>query len=265
MTLQNYSKKIANTASAIVVKTEVKHSWLMFIVVPAWIFVCFYTAQLLIMGLVWILNALNINLSVINGSIYNAVVAALIYVITLVFSIGGAWLIFRRRTNKFDLGINRLPSWVDILLSPAGLIVYFIFSSILILLATRVLPGFDANQVQNTGFSHLSQRYEYIAAFTALVVIAPIAEELLFRGYLFGKLKKYIPVWAAILATSVLFGAAHGAWNLAVDTFALSVVLCLLRQISGTIWPSILLHMLKNGIAFYLLFINPLLLTTLLR
>ena len=265
MMFRNYSKKIANTVSDLIVKTEAKHSWLVFIIVPAWVFVCFYTAQLLIIGLVWLLHVLKIDLSMINMSIYNAVVASIIYVITLVFAIGGAWLIFRRRTNKIDLGINRLPSWVDILLSPAGLIVYFILSSVLILLATRVWPGFDANQVQNTGFSNLSQRYEYIAAFTALVVVAPIAEELLFRGYLFGKLKKYIPVWAAILATSALFGAAHGAWNLAVDTFALSVVLCLLRQISGTIWPSILLHMLKNSIAFYLLFINPLLLTTLLR
>ena len=37
--------------------------------------------------------------------------------------------------------------------------------------------------------------------------------------------------------------------------FALSIVLCGLREITGTIHAGILLHMLKNGIAFYLLFV----------
>ena len=92
-------------------------------------------------------------------------------------------------------------------------------------------------------------------AFITLVVIAPVAEEVLFRGYLYGKLKKYVPVWAAILITSALFGLIHGTWNVAVDTFALSIILCLLRESTGGIWASILLHMIKNGIAFYFLFI----------
>jgi len=133
------------------------------------------------------------------------------------------------------------------------------------MLATNVLPGFNVNQVQDTGFDQLSARYEYILAFMTLVVIAPIAEEVLFRGYLYGKLKKFVPVWAAIVVTSVLFGFIHGAWNLAVDTFALSVVLCLLRESTGSIWSSILLHMAKNGIAFYILFINPSLLSILVK
>ena len=82
---------------------------------------------------------------------------------------------------------------------------------------------------------------------------------------MYGKLKKFVPIWVAILVTSALFGSIHGAWNLAIDTFALSIVLCLLRESTGNIWASILLHMAKNGIAFYILFINPTLFTTLGR
>ena len=118
---------------------------------------------------------------------------------------------------------------------------------------------------EDVGFRQLNQRYEYILAFTTLIIIAPIAEEILFRGYLYGKLKKFVPIWVAILVTSALFGSIHGAWNLAIDTFALSIVLCLLRESTGNIWASILLHMAKNGIAFYILFINPTLFTTLGR
>jgi len=125
---------------------------------------------------------------------------------------------------------------------------------------TTLFPWIDVNQVQDTGFSNLGQRYEYILAFLTLVVIAPVAEEAIFRGYLYGKVKKFVPIWVAILATSLLFGFIHGAWNLAIDTFALSIILCILRESTGSIWSSILLHMAKNSIAFYVLFINPLLL-----
>ena len=223
---------------------------------PIWVFVGFYAAQILVTGLVLLLGVLHVSLDSINQTIVNTALAVLVYLITLVLVIGIPWLINKHRTDKAELGLSGLPSWTDILLAPAGLVVYFILSSLLILAATHVLPWVDVNQVQNTGFGHLNVRYEYILAFVTLVVIAPIAEEILFRGYLFGKLKKFVPVWIAILVTSVLFGFIHGAWNLAIDTFALSVVLCMLRESTGSIWASILLHMAKNGIAFYLLFIN---------
>ena len=44
------------------------------------------------------------------------------------------------------------------------------------------------------------------------------------------------------------------AWNLAIDTFALSVVACVLREMFGSIWPSILIHMMKNGLIATVLF-----------
>lgn len=237
--------------------------WRLLFVFPAWVFISFFTAQLLVASLIYLLSEINISLESVNQTVLTTSFAAFLYMVTLAIAIGVPWLVKRHRTSRADIGLDRLPSWADILITPAGLVIYFIMSSLLILLATNILPWFDANQVQDTGFDKLSQRYEYIMAFATLVVIAPIAEEILFRGYLYGKLKKYVPVWIAVLATSLLFGFVHGEWNLAFDTFALSVVLCSLREITGSIWASILLHMLKNGIAFYFLFINPLLLATL--
>jgi membrane protease YdiL (CAAX protease family) len=54
-----------------------------------------------------------------------------------------------------------------------------------------------------------------------------------------------------------VFGAVHGQWNVAIDVFSLSLIMCGLREITGNIWAGALLHMLKNGLAFYILFINP--------
>jgi len=234
--------------------------WLILLVLPTWVFVSFSLSQLLMTDIFWLLSALNAPLVGLNPVILNTSLAALLYTVTLIIVVSVPWLVKKYRTSWADIGFTRLMSWADILITPVGLIMYLILSSILILLMTTLFPWIDVNQVQDTGFSNLGQRYEYILAFLTLVVIAPVAEEAIFRGYLYGKLKKFVPIWVAILATSLLFGFIHGAWNLAIDTFALSIILCILRESTGSIWSSILLHMAKNSIAFYVLFINPLLL-----
>jgi membrane protease YdiL (CAAX protease family) len=53
---------------------------------------------------------------------------------------------------------------------------------------------------------------------------------------------------------SALFGLAHMQWNVAIDVFVLSMVACYLRELTGSIWAGIILHCLKNLIAFIALF-----------
>lgn len=234
----------------------------MAIVLPLWVLASFVVVQVVLYSVTLGLNAVGVSFQSANENVLNAVFGAIVYVLTIAMVIGLPWLIKKYKTSREDVGLSRLPSWLDILLAPVGFIIYLIVSAIFILIASQ-LSFINLDQVQDTGFSQLGQGYEYLVAFMMLVVIAPVAEEILFRGFLFGKLRKHVPIWVAILITSLLFAFVHGAVNVGIDVFALSIVLCLLRLVSGTIWPSILLHMLKNAIAFYLLFINPTLLTTL--
>ncbi|MEI6228953.1 MAG: type II CAAX endopeptidase family protein [Candidatus Saccharibacteria bacterium] len=236
--------------------------FLMVLVIPAWVVISFYAAQAIILGVAWVLVRLGVALSDLNEVVLNTVTTALAYIIALALIILVPWWVKKKKTTLEDVSLDRLPNWTEIWVTPAGFVVYLIISGLLMWLATSYLPGFDSSQVQETGFKNLNQNYEFVLAFLALVVAVPVAEEVLFRGYLFGKLKKIVPVWLAIAVTSLVFGVLHGNLNVIIDTVALSVVLCVLRQITGTIWPSILLHMLKNGIAFYFLFINTSFLTT---
>lgn len=158
------------------------------------------------------------------------------------------------RTSREELGLTGLPTWTDIGLAPIGFIVSLLFGALLAA-AFSFFPWFDIDQVQDVGFQNLFGFGDRLAAFIALVIVAPIAEELLFRGWLYGKLRRTLPLIPALLIVSVLFAALHGQWNVAVNVFAMSVVLCGMREITGTIYSGILLHMLKNGIAFYLLFV----------
>ncbi len=230
---------------------------------PAWVFFGFMLAQALILVVFGVIQAANVSLAGINEIIFNSIVSVIIYAVAIAIVIGLPWLIKKRRTTATELGLQRGPNWLDLLWTPAGAVAYLILTTLLTTIAMYTLTFIDYDQAQDTGFAGISTPLEYGLAFFILVIVAPFAEEVLFRGYLFGKLRKYAPLWVSILVTSLLFAIVHFQWNVGVDVFALSIVLCLLRVVSGSLWPSILLHTLKNGLAYYLLFINPVVLSTL--
>ena len=83
-------------------------------------------------------------------------------------------------------------------------------------------------------------------------IVAPICEELLFRGFIFRTLSNWRGPWPAALATGALFGLVHGLSAPAVDLLPLAllgVVLCLLYQWTGSLYPCIAVHMINNAIA----------------
>lgn len=230
---------------------------------PLWVFLGFMLAQALVLAVIEVLRAVGVPFEAVNETIFNTVGAAVIYALCILIVLGVPWLVKRRPTTLGELGLHRLPTWRDIGITPLGAVAYVILTSIITALAVNFLPFIDYAQEQQTGFANISTQIEYFLAFISLVVFAPVAEEVLFRGYLFGKLRKYAPLWVSMLITSALFALVHFQWNVALDVFALSIVLCVLRVVSGSLWPSILLHMLKNGVAYYFLFINPSFLSTL--
>jgi len=239
-----------------------RRAWLA-IVLPAWVLAGFLLAEGLVIVLFHGLGAAGVNLSLVNPNVLDALASLLVYVFALLIVIGLPWKLKKYRTTKADLALETQPAMIDFLLAPVGFVIYIVLSGILVAVAPHILPFVDLNQAQDTGFSGLTQPFEYVVAFLMLIVIAPVAEEVLFRGYLLGKLRHHVPTWAAILITSALFGLVHFNWSVSIDVFALSIVLCLLRVRTNRLWPGVFLHMIKNALAFYLLFINPALLSTL--
>lgn len=153
-----------------------------------------------------------------------------------------------------EVGVKTPPTFTDIGLAPIAYIVYTLVAGVIIEFMNN-FSWFNAEQAQDVGFSYFVTAGDRILAMIAIVLVAPIAEELIMRGWLYGKLRNRLKAWLAILLTSLLFGLLHGQWNVAVSTFILSVVMCGLREITGTIWSGMLLHILSNGIAFYILYI----------
>lgn len=222
-----------------------------------WTVAAFLLAQVVVSLPILYADQLGLAVDGINEALLNTIIAGVMYMLTCILAIGLPVLVLRQRTTREELGVQEPLAWRDLLLSPVAYVVYFVCTAILITVVSVLFTNFDVTQKQDVLFQGLAGQHEYLLAFLTLVIIAPIAEELLLRGYLFGKLLKYIPVWIAVLVVSVIFGVLHWQWNVAVDTFALSIVLCALRLYTGTIWAGVVVHMIKNGLAYYLLFVNP--------
>ena len=80
-------------------------------------------------------------------------------------------------------------------------------------------------------------------------IIAPIVEEIFFRGFIFAGLRKSWNWQKATFASAALFALAHVVPTSILPIFILGVIFALLYEFSGSVWPAILMHMLTNTIA----------------
>lgn len=152
-----------------------------------------------------------------------------------------------RRAGVIALG------WRGFAFAPAaalvigGWIIIYGFSALYSLL--RVSTNADALARQAT--------YEPATVLAALVVsiaVAPVCEEIFFRGFLFTGLAQRMPVWAAIGVSAIVFGLAHADLGSFVPLVIIGVVLAVLRWRTGSLWPGIFLHALNNAVAAVAIF-----------
>jgi hypothetical protein len=84
-------------------------------------------------------------------------------------------------------------------------------------------------------------------------VVAPVCEELLFRGYVFTALRNWRGTLPAALITGLLFGGVHVGSAPALDLVPLAALgfgLSLLYRYSGSLYPCMIAHSLNNCVAF---------------
>ncbi len=178
------------------------------------------------------------------------------------FTLVALYIYLRRHGCTFKtIGLLR-PRWSDAAIGLAALPLYFLFYLITVALVTHFVPSLNIDQKQDIGFSNATGLVQLVCVFISLVVLPAFTEELMVRGFLYSSLKKALPVVWAVIITSGLFAVAHlpeggqggPLYIAALDTFVLSLVLIYLREKTGSLWASITLHSLKNGIAFVSLF-----------
>ncbi|MCB1198313.1 MAG: CPBP family intramembrane metalloprotease [Deltaproteobacteria bacterium] len=88
-----------------------------------------------------------------------------------------------------------------------------------------------------------------------LIIYAPIAEEMFFRGILFQSLEKEYALSIAVILSSLLFMATHN--GLFVGTFFLGLMTCYWTYQSRSIYPGIIFHAISNTFVLFAHHIAP--------
>ena len=225
------------------------HSWAGWVAISLGVYVL---GVYVISALVSVLSQLGI-LANIDSTTSALVVRVIMYALLIVLMIVvPAWL--RQRISVREMAIDRPMTWKDIAIGSAGFVLYILIAMAALALA-GLIPGADLSQAQTLDVGQVFGVSRMIV-FVVLVIVTPFAEELLFRGLLYGGLRaRKLPVWASALVVSALFGLAHGQLNVGIDVFCLSLVACYARELTGSIWAGVVMHMIKNFIAFVIVFI----------
>lgn len=136
--------------------------------------------------------------------------------------------------------------------------VFFIYLGISLVtfyILSFILPENILDASQDLGFGESVSGAQLVLVALSLIVVVPIAEEVLFRGFLFKGLRTKLDFWPAAITASAIFGLAHFQLNVGLDVGLLALGACWLLEKTGSIYASILLHSVKNLIAFLLVFV----------
>ena len=90
-------------------------------------------------------------------------------------------------------------------------------------------------------------------------LVAPIAEEAFFRGYVFAGLRQHFGLLPAIVLSSGTFALVHILPTSWPPIFVLGVLFALLYEQTGSIWPAVIVHGIINTLAFLASYLLPML------
>jgi uncharacterized protein len=138
------------------------------------------------------------------------------------------------------LGVRRFRPSTALKWIGAAILAYLVFNAVYVAIFGEphqedIAEGFGAVPVQ----------------VLLIVILAPLSEEICFRGMLYGGLRTRLPVLPAALAGGLVFGALHALTGISAvpPLVVFGFLLCLLYEKTGSIVPGIVLHMLNNSVA----------------
>ena len=169
-------------------------------------------------------------------------------------------LILFWRTNLIEFFGLRWPSWKTIFwIMPAFVFAMMIVGAILVACGwqTWVQDSLGAKpQEAVTLVRETSDVGLLVAMAVSAIIIAPIAEELIFRGYLYPVVKRFTDRWFASIFSGALFGVIH--FNvMALPMLALmGIILAVIYEKSGSLWVPIGCHAAFNATSVGLMLIS---------
>lgn len=180
----------------------------------------------------------------LEGPVFNAVATGIQSAAFIGVAIGFAWMTTRPRPWHFGLRGTALAPAVG--WSALAAVAFVLFSA---LYGALVRPE-PQSTLEQLGVDEGT--LALVLGAVLVIVLAPIAEEFFFRGFLYRALRSSLPIWAAAPIGGLVFGSVHVLTGIqAVPVLVvLGVLFCLVYERTGSLYPVIALHALNNMLAY---------------
>lgn len=147
----------------------------------------------------------------------------------------------RKKRPLADIGLTRINPWLAVELFGLGAAL-----NVFVTFAMSIIP-FPVEWVNSyVESSSLLADANIVISIIVTVISAPIVEEVTFRGFMYGQLKQGMPMFAAMLISSWVFGMVHGDIIWFLYAFALGVLLVYVSEKCGSLTASVIVHMAFN-------------------
>lgn len=109
------------------------------------------------------------------------------------------------------------------------------------------IVGEDANSAAGVVFSGLRGGWpSAVLVFAVIVLVAPLCEEIMYRGLLWGAVERRWGRWVALVVTTVVFALAHLEWTRAPLLVVVAVPIALARLYTDNLTASVVAHQVTN-------------------
>lgn len=158
-----------------------------------------------------------------------------------------AFFLIKIRGQKFaDIGLKPFQElrWLPVALA-GGVLLYF-FTTFFLGILTMLFPELAEPQNVSNIVAEATTTWQIIAVIISVVILAPLGEEILFRGYIYHSLApNYSPI-VSMLITSVMFGAMHLDFLRFLPLAMVGFFLNLVSVKSKSLYGSMLMHAAWN-------------------
>ena len=83
-------------------------------------------------------------------------------------------------------------------------------------------------------------------------IVSPVVEEVIFRGFLYGRMRVYMPKVGAILVAALLFGVYHGNLVQGIYGFLMGIIYTLVYEKYQNFYLTVIMHAITNMVAYFI-------------
>jgi uncharacterized protein len=200
----------------------------------------------LLVEVVYLLTSAALTLVIVGHGRLTAGIIAMGIAVPTVLAAGVAILITKLRGNGPRTDLRLGWSWRGL-----GQGLLFGFGGLLVTIPASMvyslIVGPDANSAVGRIFQGLRVSWPWaVAVFLLIVLVAPVCEEIIFRGLLWGALDWRWGRWTALAVTTVVFALAHLELTRAPLLIVIAIPIGLARLYSGGLMASIVAHQVTN-------------------